>query len=160
MCFMPLCVVFPWDSEEARQWEHRTGSLVPWTGMVASQRIVLEDSDVCGGEAHCSEKQHKALGVAFSCVCLFRAQSRTDRLGAGELAQRVLKSTSYKREPGFHSQHPHGGSHSSGTPFQGPNGLFWSPRAPGMHMAHRHICRQTTHTHKVKLSLLGSSPST
>lgn len=67
---MPLCVVIPWDSEEARQWEHRTGSLVPRTGMVASQRMVLEDSEVCGGEAHCSENQHKTLGVAFSCVCL------------------------------------------------------------------------------------------
>lgn len=82
MCFMPLCVVIPWDSEEARQWEHRTGSLVPRTGMVASQRMVLEDSEVCGGEAHCSENQHKTPGVGGLLVCLSASsgpnQERTD----------------------------------------------------------------------------------
>lgn len=122
-----------------------------------------EDSGVCGGEAHCSENQHKAPGVAFSCVCLFGAQSRMDRLeGLESWLSRCLRAL-VTRESGFRSQHPHGGSHPSVTPSQGPSGLFWPPRAPGVHIAYRH--RQTTHTHKVKLSLLGScgthfSPST
>ena len=98
---MPLCVVILWDSEEARQWEHRTGSLVPQTRMVASQKMVLEDSGVCGGEAHCSENQHKAPGVAFSCVCLFRAQSRMDRLeGLESWLSRCLRALVTKESQG------------------------------------------------------------
>lgn len=65
LCFMPHCVVVPWDSEEARRWEHRTGSLVPWLGMVASQGMVLEDSGVCREEAGGLENHHKASRVAF-----------------------------------------------------------------------------------------------
>lgn len=91
-------------------------------------------------------------------------QERTDwglESWLSEYLRALVTKESQDSIPSIHT----GGSHPSVTPFQGPNGLFWSLKAPGVHMAHRHICRQNTLTHKVKLSLLGScsthfSPST
>lgn len=66
---MFLCGVVSWDSEEARQWEHKTGSLVPWPGKVARQWMVLEDSGVCREEAGCLENhggKPSDLSASFS----------------------------------------------------------------------------------------------
>lgn len=49
----------------------------------------------------CSENQHKAPGVAFSCVCLFRAQSRMDRLeGLESWLSRCLRALVTKESQG------------------------------------------------------------
>lgn len=55
----------------------------------------------------------------------------------------AVKSTSKGHR--FHSQHPHDCWEFQS---QGTNTLFWSPRAPDMHMEFRHICRQNNHIHK------------
>lgn len=66
---MSLCGGVSWDSEEARRWEHRTGSLVSWPGMVASQWMVLEDSGVHREEASGLENHQRwpsDLSASFS----------------------------------------------------------------------------------------------
>ena len=95
---MSLCVVVPWDSEEARRWEHRTGSLVPRPGMAASQWMVLEDGGVCRGEAGGSENQHKAPRVAPDLSASFSGPNQDE--GLGRWLSKCLRALALKENQG------------------------------------------------------------
>lgn len=48
------------------------------------------------------------------------------------------------------SQCLHSGSHICNSSFKGSNALFWPSQEPVMQVGHRHMCKQNTHTHKIK----------
>jgi hypothetical protein len=93
LCFMSLCVVVPRDSEEARRWEHRTGSLVPWPGLVASRWVILEDSGVCRGEAGgLGEPAQSIEDGPLICLLPFRGpvKMRGQRDGSVSVSEHLL----------------------------------------------------------------------
>lgn len=58
----------------------------------------------------------------------------------------LLRALTLLPQDRFDAQHLHGNSERLCS--RGCNIFFWTPRAAGTHMIHRHNCIQNTHTHK------------
>jgi len=67
-----------------------------------------------------------------------------------ELARWLSRNTTHSsRGPGFNPKDIHRGPQPFVIPILGESyALFWSPRAPGMHMVYRHMCWQNTYVRK------------